>query len=107
MTTGVLWQIAYAPYVSDYSRYMPEDKGVRPTFWFSYTGVVLGSAVPMVIGALVGLASSNPNQIAAMHTLTGGIGWLVMLVFVIGIMNTNSINAYGGVLCTITVGQTR
>jgi nucleobase:cation symporter-1, NCS1 family len=106
VTTGVLWQIAYAPYVSDYSRYMPEDKGVRPTFWFSYWGVVLGSAGPMVIGAVVGLASSSPNQIAAIHSLTGGIGWLVMLAFVIGIMNTNSINAYGGVLCAITVGQT-
>ena len=106
VTTGVLWQVAYAPYVSDYSRYMSQDKGVRPTFWFSYWGVVLGSAGPMVIGAVVGLASSNPNQIAAIHSLTGGIGWLVMVAFVIGIMNTNSINAYGGVLCAITVGQT-
>ena len=54
VTTGVLWQIAYAPYVSDYSRYMSADKGVRPTFWYSYWGVVLGSAGPMIIGALVG-----------------------------------------------------
>jgi NCS1 family nucleobase:cation symporter-1 len=106
VTTGVLWQIAYAPYVSDYSRYMSQDKGVKPTFWFSYWGVVLGSAGPMVIGALVGLASANANQIAAIRTLTGGFGWVIMLVFVLGIMDTNSINAYGGVLCTITVGQT-
>ncbi|MEU1305901.1 hypothetical protein [Streptomyces shenzhenensis] len=25
-----LWQIAYAPYVSDYTRHMPRDTGVRP-----------------------------------------------------------------------------
>jgi NCS1 family nucleobase:cation symporter-1 len=77
VTTGVLWQIAYAPYVSDYSRYMPADKGVRPTFWFSYAGVVLGSAGPMMIGALVGLASTSSNLVAEIDKLTGGIGWLV------------------------------
>jgi NCS1 family nucleobase:cation symporter-1 len=27
VSLGVLWQIAYAPYVSDYSRYMPPDTG--------------------------------------------------------------------------------
>jgi len=106
VTTGVLWQIAYAPYVSDYSRYMSADKGVRPTFWFSYSGVVLGSAGPMMIGALVGLASTNSNLVAEIDKLTGGIGWLVMLVFVVGIIDTNAINAYGGMLCSITVGQT-
>ena len=25
VSTAALWQIAYAPYVSDYSRYMPRD----------------------------------------------------------------------------------
>jgi len=106
VTTGVLWQIAYAPYVSDYSRYMSADKGVRPTFWFSYSGVVLGSAGPMMIGALVGLASTNSNLVGEIFKLTGGAGWLVMLVFVVGIIDTNAINAYGGMLCSITVGQT-
>ena len=29
ISTAALWQIAYAPYVSDYSRYMPHDTGSR------------------------------------------------------------------------------
>src|SRR5215469_8375627 len=106
VTTGVLWQIAYAPYVSDYSRYMSPDKGVRPVFWYSYSGVVLGSAAPMMIGALIGLVSTSSNLVAEINKLCGGFGWLVMLVFVAGIIDTNAINAYGGMLCTITVGQT-
>lgn len=105
VTTGVLWQIAYAPYVSDYSRYMPSDEGMKPVFWYSYFGVVLGSVAPMIIGAILGLATTNPNLVAGMDKLTGGMGWVVMLVFAVGIVNTNSLNAYGGVLCTITVGQ--
>ena len=55
VSVGALWQIAYAPYVSDYSRYMPPVSGVWPTFWASYWGCVLGSALPMLLGALLGL----------------------------------------------------
>jgi NCS1 family nucleobase:cation symporter-1 len=33
VSAAALWQIAYAPYVSDYSRYMPEGTGSRPAFW--------------------------------------------------------------------------
>ena len=106
VTTGVLWQIAYAPYVSDYSRYMSPDKDIRAVFWYSYTGVVLGSAAPMMIGALVGLVSTSSNLVAEIDKLTGHFGWLVMIVFVVGIIDTNAINAYGGMLCSITVGQT-
>jgi NCS1 family nucleobase:cation symporter-1 len=46
------------------------------------------------------------DQIGELHTLSGGVGRLVMLVFALGIMDTNSINLYGGVLCSITTGQT-
>jgi nucleobase:cation symporter-1, NCS1 family len=106
MSLGVLWQIAYAPYVSDYSRYISPSTKASSTFWMSYWGTVLGSVLPMILGAVVGTASSNPNQIAELRILSGGIGWLVMIVFALGIMDTNSINLYGGVLCSITTGQT-
>ena len=106
VSLGVLWQIAYAPYVSDYSRYMPPNNEAGSTFWMSYWGTVLGTILPMILGALVGAASSNPDQIGVLHTLSGGVGWIVMLVFALGIMDTNSINLYGGVLCSITTGQT-
>ena len=106
VSLGVLWQIAYAPYVSDYSRYMPPDNQAGSTFWMSYWGTVLGSVLPMLLGVVVGVASTNPNQIAELRILSGGVGWIVMIVFALGIMDTNSINLYGGVLCSITTGQT-
>ena len=55
VSVGALWQIAYAPYVSDYTRYMPHDTGATPAFWASYWGCSLGSILPMVLGALLGL----------------------------------------------------
>src|ERR1022692_4110124 len=52
VSAAALWQIAYAPYVSDYSRYMPQGTGSRPAFWASYWGCTLGSFLPMVLGAM-------------------------------------------------------
>ena len=36
VSMGALWQIGYAPYVSDYSRYLPPDSGPRQAFWACY-----------------------------------------------------------------------
>ena len=57
VVTGVLWQIAYAPYVSDYSRYMPPERRTNQVFWYSYWGVVIGSTLRCCIGAVVGIVS--------------------------------------------------
>jgi purine-cytosine permease-like protein len=81
---GVLWQIAYAPYVSDYSRYMPPDNQAGSTFWMSYWGTVLGSTLPMLLGAVVGVASSNPDQIAELHTfLANYTNFILLLLYVL------------------------
>ena len=39
VSLGALWQIAFAPYVSDYSRYLPANVGVRATFTATYLGL--------------------------------------------------------------------
>ncbi|HEX4151697.1 MAG TPA: cytosine permease [Steroidobacteraceae bacterium] len=106
ISTAALWQIAYAPYVSDYSRYMPLETGVRPAFWASYWGCTLGSFLPMVLGAVVGLAAPKPNLIAGLATLTQGIAPLVLVVFSVGVAAANAMNLYCGALSTLTFGQT-
>ena len=106
LSLAALWQIAYAPYVSDYTRYMPRDTGVRPAFWATYAGAVLGSLFPMILGALLGAALPDADTVGGLGQLTHGISTLVIAVFGIGIAATNSMNLYCGALSTITVGQT-
>ena len=106
ISTAALWQIAYAPYVSDYSRYMPRETGVRPAFWASYWGCTLGSFLPMVLGAAVGLAAPKPNLVAGLASLTQGIAPLVLVVFAVGVAAANAMNLYCGALSTLTFGQT-
>ncbi|HME38928.1 MAG TPA: cytosine permease [Steroidobacteraceae bacterium] len=106
ISAAALWQIAYAPYVSDYSRYMPRDTGVVPAFWASYWGCTLGSLLPMVLGAMVGLAAPKGNLVAGLALLVHGIAPLVLIVFSVGIASANAMNLYCGVLSTLTFGQT-
>jgi NCS1 nucleoside transporter family len=106
VSVAALWQIAYAPYVSDYTRYMPKDTGVRPAFWATFSGCVLGSLLTMVLGAVVGAAFPKLDTATGLTHLVPGIGWLVLLVFGVGISITNAMNLYCGSLAVITIGQT-
>jgi NCS1 family nucleobase:cation symporter-1 len=106
LSTAALWQIAYAPYVSDYSRYMPADTGARSAFWASYWGCTLGSILPMILGAMVGLAAPKSDLVAGLASLTHGIAPLVLIVFSVGIAASSAMNLYCGALSSLTVGQT-
>jgi NCS1 family nucleobase:cation symporter-1 len=106
ISVGALWQISYAPYVSDYSRYMPADTGTVPAFWASYWGCALGSLLPMILGAAAGLAARPSDVMHGLATLTHGIAPLVMIVFSIGVASSNAMNLYCAALSTLTCGQT-
>ncbi len=106
LSIAALWQLAYAPYVSDYSRYMPQGTGARTAFWSSYWGCCLGSILPMLLGVLVGLSVGEGDVIAGLIEMTGGFSAIMVAVFSIGIAATNSMNLYCGTLSAITVGQT-
>jgi NCS1 family nucleobase:cation symporter-1 len=106
ISLGALWQIAYAPYVSDYSRYMPRDTGARPAFWASYWGCTLGSFFPMVLGAMVGLSAPKGSLIVGLASLTGSIAPAVLVVLTVSITAASAMNLYCGALSTMTFGQT-
>jgi nucleobase:cation symporter-1, NCS1 family len=94
-----VWQISYAPYVSDYSRYLAPDQ-TKHAFGYTYLGSNIGSIFPMAIGA--GLAALYPtlSTVGAIHKLVGGV-----LTFLIGIsiVMPNSFNVYGGIITTLTI----
>jgi NCS1 family nucleobase:cation symporter-1 len=106
VSVAALWQIAYAPYVSDYSRYMPVSTGVKPAFWASFWGCVLGSLLPMILGTIVGIAAAGAGLVHGLTMLLGAIAPLVLIVFSIGIAAASAMNLYCGALSSLTFGQT-
>jgi nucleobase:cation symporter-1, NCS1 family len=105
-SVAAVWQIAYAPYVSDYSRYMPVDISSPRTFAFTWSGTTIGGTVLMVVGVLAGAIAPDGDPLSTIDTYAGGIAWLVMLVFFLGAVDASVINLYGPVLCGITLVQT-
>lgn len=107
VSLGALWQIAFAPYVSDYSRYLPADVGVRPTFVATYLGCTLGSILPFAFGAVVALAMTPGDDVmAGVAETTGVLGPVLLLLFLVSVISHNALNLYGTVLSLITCGQT-
>jgi NCS1 family nucleobase:cation symporter-1 len=107
-TIGVaaLWQISYAPYVSDYSRYLPPDTGPKQAFWASYWGCVIGSILPMILGAVIGLLAIDGDVVQSLSVLMGPASLIVVLLFSLGIAAASAMNLYCGALSVITLGQT-
>jgi nucleobase:cation symporter-1, NCS1 family len=106
VSMGALWQIGYAPYVSDYSRYLPPDSGPRQAFWSCYLGTMLGAVLPMVLGAMIGPAVIDGNVVTAIAHLTGRVSILIMLLLAPGVAVAGAICLYGGSLAMITLGHT-
>ena len=107
VSMGALWQIGYAPYVSDYSRYLPAESGPRQAFWSCYWGTFLGAVLPMILGAMIGPAVADGNVVTAIAHLTGQhVTLLVMLLLAPGVAVAGSICLYGGSLAMITLGHT-
>ncbi|MBU6418263.1 MAG: cytosine permease [Proteobacteria bacterium] len=104
---GIVWQLAYAPYVSDYSRYMPKYSGTSGAFWGTYIGCVVSTIVLMALGSLVGLASTNQDTMAGLNALDGvNLGTIVLLGFAIAAWTGNAVNAYCSCLCALTLVET-
>jgi NCS1 nucleoside transporter family len=101
LAIGVVWQLAYAPYVSDYSRYLPKDTGPKQAFWATYLGLVLSSVFVMVLGVLLGAADPD-NPLGAMATLLGPFGTIGLLIFAFSAAMINAAELYSGVMCALT-----
>lgn len=106
ISIAALWQIAYAPYVSDYTRYMPKDTGTVPAFWASYWGCSLGSILPMTLGAMLGLVAAGTDVVGALTAYTGAASAAIVIIFSVSICGNNAVNLYCGVLSSITLLQT-
>ncbi len=106
VSVGALWQIAYAPYVSDYSRYMPPDTGARDAFWASYAGTVLSSVLTMLLGIALANLVPGLDAVSAIAAVMGSLAYVIIPIFILGLACACSINIYCATLSTITLVQT-
>lgn len=108
MSLSASWQIAYGPYVADYSRYLPRDTSVRGVIAAVGLGSVIGSQISMTFGVLAAaLAGSRFSQhevayIVSMGATTRLAGFLYFSI-VFGKVTVTSLNAYGSFMSMATM----
>ena len=101
------YQISWAIYVSDYSRYLPPNVTVRKTFYWTYFGSALGGAWLMILGCLLAAwAGKNFDTIesinAAGDKVFNGFGAIVLIFSALGLVSVTALNMYGGSLTLIS-----
>lgn len=102
------WQIAFGPYVADYSRYLPSKTSSWKTFAAVGLGTVVGAQASMVLGVFAAaLAGANfrGHEVATIVGLgsTGLMASLLYLSIVFGKVTVSTLNAYGSFMCIATV----
>src|SRR5690242_8566148 len=103
------YQISWAIYVSDYSRYMPPDVTVRKTFYWTYWGSAIGGAWIMIVGATLAAwagKSFDGTGIAELDQVGdhvfAGFGAIVLILAAAGLVSVTALNMYGGSLTLIS-----
>jgi NCS1 family nucleobase:cation symporter-1 len=104
------YQISWAIYVSDYSRYLPPDVTVLKTFWWTYGGSGLGAVWIMCIGSsLAAWAGSDFDTIASLQAagdrLFSGFGDVILIFSALGLIAVTALNLYGGSLTLISASD--
>jgi nucleobase:cation symporter-1, NCS1 family len=103
------YQISWAIYVSDYSRYLPPDVPVRKTFYWTYWGSALGGGWMMIVGAVLAAwagKSFDGTGIAELDKIGDhvfvGFGAVVLILAALGLVSVTALNMYGGSLTLIS-----
>ncbi len=108
LSLAAAYNITYAPYVSDYSRYLPKSTKPKPlisavffgasgsAIWLIALGAWMASRLPMpVADSLVGLQLSG-------NSVINHLGGLTTFVASLSLIATMGMNAYGAMLTVIT-----
>ena len=102
------WQIAFGPYVADYSRYLPSNTSAVKSFFAAGAGSVVGAQVAMILGVF---AAASANGQFAGHEVAyivglGGTGATAALLYfsiAFGKVTISTLNSYGSFMCIATI----
>lgn len=102
------WQIAYGPYVADYSRYLPSSTSSLKTFLAVGAGSVLGAQTAMVLGVLAAALADGQfagHEVAYIVGLggTGAVAALLYFSIAFGKVTISTLNSYGSFMCIATI----
>lgn len=97
--------IAWWPFASDYSRYLPDEVGVNRAagVWTAVGNFVSLSWLGIAGAILGGSAATGESPIEALHRLTGPFAVPALLTVLVSSFSQNFLNVYGGAISIQTL----
>jgi nucleobase:cation symporter-1, NCS1 family len=98
MSVAATWQLTFAPYVADYSRYLPANTKISSSFWTTYAGTVLASSWMFAFGAIAVAVAGNAFNGGSIEFIVRQGAFapgLFFLLLIVGNTGGNAFNVYG------------
>ncbi|HEY2661603.1 MAG TPA: cytosine permease [Caulobacteraceae bacterium] len=103
------YQLSWSIYVSDYSRYLPPNVGVRASFWWTFLGALIGGAWMMLVGAVAAALAPSLDIVAAVRFagdhIHAGFGVGLLIVSCLGLLTVSGLNFYGASLTLMSIAN--
>lgn len=102
------YQISWAIYVSDYSRYLPPTVKPRSTFAWTFWGSALGGIWVMFLGSWIAVSAKDIGSntvVDIKHVadlLFPGFGAIALIIAALGLISVTALNMYGGSLTLVS-----
>ncbi|MEU1543792.1 cytosine permease [Actinacidiphila glaucinigra] len=104
-TIALSLALSWAPYASDFSRYLPRTTSAPRMFWYTLAGLVVSFVGVQALG-LWGASVLTDQTAAGVAELLGGgpLGAFGLLAVALAALCSNAMNDYSGSLALQTVG---
>jgi nucleobase:cation symporter-1, NCS1 family len=103
------YQLSWSIFVSDYSRYLPRNVGVRASFWWTYVGAFVGGAWAMLVGtfaaAMFPKLELSAGLKAAADQMLPGSGSPFLIASLLGLATITTLNFYSASLTLLSAAD--
>lgn len=97
------FSMSWAPYASDYSRYLPKDIDAKKVFGASFAGLLLATSWMMILGAMLMTIDLKGGVLSAMGVVLPSLMLkLVLITFGIVAVPHNAVNLYSCAMSSLT-----
>ncbi|MFE4543335.1 purine-cytosine permease family protein [Arthrobacter sp. NPDC056727] len=103
------YALGWAPYVSDYSRYLPPETKPGRALFYTYGGVFVGAVWLMALGAFVAAVFQGASPLEgvrdAADQILPGAGFWLLIAALPGLVSVITINIYAAAMELITIAD--
>jgi nucleobase:cation symporter-1, NCS1 family len=103
LATSFSYLMSWAPYASDYSRYLPTDSSSKRVALYALVGGGAASFAIETVGAIVGSVTPGSGYFEGLYSFSGFFGPFAILAIILGAVAANALNIYTNALSALVL----